>query len=177
MILQVTKVAMVSIVVLSAATCVNAASPNGARAFHKQVQPLLEKYCYDCHADGANKGSVAFDEFKSDQAVLDDHDLWLRALKNLRANLMPPARKPQPTAEEKKLIERWIKDSVFAIDPKNPDPGHVTLRRLNRVEYQNTIRDLIGVNFDAQTAFPPDDSGHGFDNMSDVLTLPPMLLE
>lgn len=162
---------------VSAGANLNAADPVGIKDFRKSIKPLLEKYCYDCHADGANKGSVAFDEFKTDKAVLEEHDLWLRALKNLRANMMPPARKPQPTAEEKKLIKRWIKDSVFAIDPKNPDPGQVTLRRLNRVEYQNTVRDLIGVNFDAQSAFPPDDSGHGFDNISDVLTLPPMLLE
>lgn len=177
MIARITKAALALVVGVSASATLNAAEPAGAKDFRKNIKPLLEKYCYDCHADGANKGSVAFDVFKTDKAVLEDHDLWLRALKNLRANMMPPVRKPQPTAEEKKLIERWIKDSVFTIDPKNPDPGHVTLRRLNRVEYQNTVRDLIGVNFDAQTAFPPDDSGHGFDNISDVLTLPPMLLE
>ena len=177
MIARLTRATLALVVGVSAGATINAADPAGVKDFRKNIKPLLGKYCYDCHADGANKGSVAFDEFKTDKAVLEDHDLWLRALKNLRANMMPPARKPQPTAEEKKLIERWIKDSVFAIDPQNPDPGHVTLRRLNRAEYQNTIRDLIGVNFDAQSAFPPDDSGHGFDNISDVLTLPPMLLE
>lgn len=172
-----TSVLLAVAVALSGSETCNAAAPGGVEDYRRNIKPLLEKYCFDCHADGANKGSVSFDEFKSEQAALEDHDLWLRALKNLRAGMMPPARKPQPTAAEKQLIEKWIKDAVFAIDPQNPDPGHVTLRRLNRVEYQNTIRDLIGVNFDAQTAFPPDDSGHGFDNISDVLTLPPMLLE
>jgi hypothetical protein len=66
---------------------------------------------------------------------------------------------------------------VFAIDPQNPDPGRVTVRRLNRVEYRNTIRDLMGVDFDTEKEFPPDDAGYGFDNIGDVLTLPPMLLE
>src|SRR5436190_17796931 len=63
--------------------------------FHKNVQPILEKYCSDCHADGMNKGGIAFDELKTEKAILD-HDLWLKALKNVRAGLMPPAKKPQP---------------------------------------------------------------------------------
>jgi hypothetical protein len=155
----------------------SAADVPGALDFHKDVRPLLENYCFDCHADGANKGKVAFDEFKTDADVLADRDLWLRVLKNLRAGLMPPQKKAQPTAAEKELVAQWIKRAVFASDPQNPDPGRVTLRRLNRVEYRNTIRDLLGVDFDTGTAFPADDTGHGFDNIGDVLTLPPMLLE
>ena len=154
-----------------------AAEPAGATEFKQRIKPLLENYCFDCHADGAKKGNIAFDEFKTDQAVLDDRELWLHALKNLRAGLMPPQKKSQPTAEEKERIAQWIKRAVFAIDPQNPDPGRVTIRRLNRVEYHNTIRDLLGVEFDTATVFPPDDTGHGFDNIGDVLTLPPMLLE
>ena len=149
----------------------------GAQAFRKEIQPVLKEFCYDCHGDGANKGKVAFDEFKSDDALLDNRDLWLRALKNLRAGLMPPPKKPQPGAEQKQRVEQWIKSAVFAIDPQNPDPGRVTVRRLNRVEYRNTIRDLMGVDFDTEKEFPPDDAGYGFDNIGDVLTLPPMLLE
>ena len=155
----------------------NAADAPGAAEFQKKIKPLLENYCFDCHADGANKGNIAFDEFKTDQDMLKDHELWLHVLKNLRAGLMPPQKKSQPTKEEKDQIERWIKNAVFAADPKNPDPGRVTIRRLNRVEYRNTIRDLLDVEFDTGTAFPPDDTGHGFDSIGDVLTLPPMLLE
>ena len=154
-----------------------AAEVAGARAFHQNIKPILENYCFDCHADGAKKGNVAFDEFATDQAVVENQELWLHALKNLRAGLMPPPKKPQPTPEEKERISQWIKSAVFKIDPQNPDPGHVTLHRLNRVEYENTIRDLLGINYDAQSVFPPDDTGHGFDNIADVLTLPPMLLE
>jgi hypothetical protein len=154
-----------------------AAENRGAAEFQKNIKPILENYCFDCHADGANKGNVVFDEFKNEQAVLENHELWLHVLKNLRAGLMPPQKKSQPTKEEKELVERWIKSAVFAIDPLNPDPGRVTIRRLNRVEYRSTIRDLIGVQFDTQSAFPADDTGHGFDNIGDVLTLPPMLLE
>ena len=149
----------------------------GTKQFRNEIKPLLTEYCYDCHADGMNKGNVAFDEFKTDQAALADRELWLHVLKNLRASLMPPPKKAQPTKAEKERIEQWIKSAVFQIDPQNPDPGRVTIRRLNRVEYRNTIRDLLGVEFDTATAFPPDDTGHGFDSIGDVLTLPPMLLE
>lgn len=154
-----------------------AADAKGVAEFKKNIKPILENYCFDCHADGANKGNIAFDEFKTDQTVLDDHELWLHVLKNLRAGLMPPPKKSQPTKEEKEQVERWIKSAVFVADSKNPDPGRVTIRRLNRIEYRNTIRDLLDVEFDTATAFPADDTGHGFDNIGDVLTLPPMLLE
>ena len=66
---------------------------------------------------------------------------------------------------------------MFGIDPQNPDPGRVTIRRLNRSEYRNTIRDLMGIDFNTDLEFPPDDTGHGFDNIGDVLTLSPMLIE
>lgn len=148
-----------------------------AAHFREKIQPILSQYCYDCHADGANKGGVAFDEFKSDDAILAKHDLWFNVLKNLRTGVMPPAKKPRPTSAERKQLEDWIKFEAFGIDPNHPDPGRVTIRRLNRFEYRNTIRDLMGVDFDAQTELPPDDTGYGFDNIGDVLTLSPMLLE
>src|SRR4030095_2377211 len=71
----------------------------------------------------------------------------------------------------------WIKKDVFGIDTNNPDPGRVTIRRLNRVEYRNTIRDLMGFEFQVEEELPPDDTGYGFDNIGDVLTVSPMLLE
>jgi len=122
------------------------------------------------------KGNVDFDELKTDEALLN-HDLWLKVLKNIRANIMPPEKKARPNDEERKRLEQWIKEFSFGIDPQNPDPGRVTLRRLNRVEYRNTIRDLMGIDYRVDVEFPPDDSGHGFDNIADVLTLPPMLIE
>lgn len=151
-----------------------AASP--AAQFRKEIQPILQEFCYDCHGDGSKKGEVAFDELKSDAAIVD-HELWLKALKNVRAGLMPPAKKPQPSAQQIQQLENWVKYRAFGIDARNPDPGRVTVRRLNRVEYRNTIRDLMGVDFNSTVEFPPDDTGFGFDNIGDVLTVSPMLLE
>jgi hypothetical protein len=154
----------------------SAAATDISAAFRKDIQPLLTEYCSDCHADGAKKGNVAFDELKTDDALLN-HELWLKVLKNVRAGLMPPEKKPKPSADERAKLEQWIKYSAFGIDPTNPDPGRVTVRRLNRVEYRNTIRDLTGHDFRVEEELPPDDTGYGFDNIGDVLSISPLLLE
>ncbi len=122
-------------------------------------------------------GKVAFDQLGSDQDLVGNTKVWFAALKNVRANLMPPAGRPRPTADEIKLLADWIKYDDFGLDPHNPEPGRATVRRLNRVEYGNTIRDLMGVDFNAEAAFPPDDTGRGFDVIGDVLTISPLLLE
>jgi mono/diheme cytochrome c family protein len=150
---------------------------DGADAYHKQIEPILTEYCSDCHADGAKKGGVALDQFKSDKDLLENRELWFNVLKHVRAGIMPPAKKPRPSDEQKIQLAAWIKSAVFQIDPAHPDPGRVTVRRLNRVEYRNTIRDLTGVEFDTEGEFPADDTGYGFDNIGDVLTVSPMLLE
>jgi hypothetical protein len=157
-------------------SAVTAGELSATAHFREQVQPLLVQYCFDCHGEGMNKGGIAFDELKSDEAILN-HELWLKVMKNLRAGLMPPQKKPRPNSEERNRLEHWVKYEAFGIDPKNPDPGRVTVRRLNRVEYRNTIRDLLGVEFDTENEFPPDDTGYGFDNIGDVLTVSPLLLE
>ena len=138
---------------------------------------MLENYCYGCHAEGAKKGNLILDEFKSDADMLGSHDLWWRVLKNVRAGMMPPPKKDKPSEEEIAALEKWIKYSAFQIDPEHPDPGRVTLRRLNRVEYRNTIKDLMGVDYRTDEEFPPDDTGYGFDTIADVLTISPLLLE
>lgn len=153
----------------------SAATP--AEDYNFKIKPILVKYCYDCHGDGMKKGQVTLDHYKSESEMLSDHDLWFRVLKNVRAQIMPPAKKDQPTPAEIAALENWIKSAAFGLDPANPDPGRVTVRRLNRVEYQNTIRDLMGVNFNTTEEFPPDDTGYGFDNIGDVLTISPLLLE
>ncbi len=148
-----------------------------AEQFTREIEPILETHCYDCHGYGGQEGSVTLDEFATPEAAVADKQLWFRALRMLRAGMMPPAEYDRPTPDELAALESWIKRGVFAIDPENPDPGRVTVRRLNRIEYSNTIRDLMGVRFDAQTMFPPDDTGHGFDNIGDVLTMSPLHLE
>jgi mono/diheme cytochrome c family protein len=145
-------------------------------SYSREIEPILDQYCYDCHADGADKGGVQLDEFKSDSDI-GNHALWWRVMKNVRAGIMPPAGKPRVPSEDMGKLMTWIKLEAFRLDPAHPDPGRVTLRRLNRVEYRNTVRDLTGIDFDTLKEFPADDTGQGFDNIGDVLTISPMLLE
>ena len=144
--------------------------------YRSRLEPVLDLYCLDCHGYGTSKGGVVLDEWDSDDE-LRDHELWLRVLKNVRGGVMPPSDEIQPDAEEREAIVEWIKTKAFELNPADPDPGRVRVRRLNRVEYRNTIKDLIGVDYDTSAEFPADDTGHGFDNIADVLTISPMLLE
>ena len=149
-----------------------------APEFAGEVKPLLETFCYGCHGNGKHKGGLALDGYKSMAALLDDQKNWGNVRQNLSDGSMPPDdEKKQPTLAERETIAKWIDAVVFAVDPDHPDPGRVTIRRLNRAEYNNTIRDLVGVDFQPADDFPADDSGYGFDNIGDVLSLPPVLFE
>src|SRR5436190_12650416 len=148
-----------------------------ASDFKKDVEPLLKNYCSDCHMDGSKKGSIALDDYQSLDAHLQDIKLWSALWKMLRADMMPPFKKAQPSADERQRITSWIERDVFKVDPAKPDPGRVTIRRLNREEYRNTIRDLLGIEYDVTDSFPTDDTGYGFDTIGDVLSLSPLLLE
>jgi len=148
-----------------------------ASRYRDEIEPIVAEHCYGCHGNGLKKGSVTLDAFATDEALFARPELWNNVLKNVRSGLMPPADKPRLAADEVAKLEAWIKRDAFDLDPAEPDPGRVTLRRLNRVEYRNTIRDLMGIDFRADEEFPADDTGYGFDNIGDVLSVSPLLLE
>src|SRR5438034_7413148 len=150
--------------------------PTGDAAFQTQVKPLLGKYCFGCHGE-KKKGDLDLRVYTDEASVLRERNTFAKVAKNLQAHEMPPEKKPQPTSEERELITAWIQSEIFKCDCDHPDPGRVTIRRLNRAEYNITIRDLVGVSFQPADDFPADDSGYGFDNIGDVLSLPPVLLE
>jgi hypothetical protein len=154
-----------------------AAWSDQANQYNKEILPLLQEYCYDCHGDGAKKGKLILDVHSNHADIVADDQLWKLVWQNLHRRNMPPADKSQPRDEEIDRILSWIEKTVFDHDLEKTDPGHVVLRRLNRVEYKNTIRDLFGVNIETESLFPADDTGHGFDTIGEVLTLSPLLLE
>ncbi len=148
-----------------------------ADSYKKDILPIFETYCYDCHGDGSKKGELSMDQYKDIDAMIADRDVWKRIRNHIDFRLMPPPDEDAPDDAARKKLIAWIDDAVFPVDPKNPDPGHVTLRRLNKTEYKNTIRDLLGVTINVDEILPADDSGYGFDNIGDVLTLSPVHLE
>ena len=156
----------------------NPVSSAQSASFEKDITPLLKTYCYDCHGDGLSKAGVALDDFKSAADVRKDRKTWEAVLTNVTRHIMPPEDGAVfPTQPEREVIAQFIERELFQLDPAHPDPGRVTLRRLNRAEFNNAIRDLVGVDFKPAADFPPDDSGYGFDNIGDVLSLPPVLME
>ncbi len=142
-----------------------------------EIEPIVQAHCYDCHGDGMDKGDFAMDKYQSLDAHFKDIAVWYEIWKNVRGNLMPPADKKALSESEKKKVLSFIERVVFKIDAKNPDPGRVTIRRLNREEYRYTIKDLFNVDFDVEDNFPADDTGYGFDTIGDVLSISPLHME
>ena len=139
---------------------------------------FLKKHCLACHTGEKAKADLRLDTFADEAALVKDRKTWMRVLDVLKAGEMPPEPKPKPAVAELDSFTKVIQ-TAFEKHDKNakPDPGRVTMRRLNRNEYNNTIRDLVGIDFNPAEDFPSDDVGYGFDNNGDVLTLPPVLLE
>ncbi len=155
----------------------HAAQP-GATPFEQHVKPVIAKRCYTCHNDRLSSGSLNLVPFMSAESVAQGRDGWEQILRKIRSGEMPPKGAPRPTAVEVKALTDYLTAEFEKADRNlKPDPGRVTARRLNRVEYTNTIRDLLAVDFRADRDFPADDSGHGFDNIADVLTVSPILME
>ncbi len=154
------------------------ADPPAKVDYQKQIAPLVKKYCHGCHGPKKQEGEMALHKYATEASVLKDQKTWERVLEMLKVRGMPPEDKPQPTDAERILLVEWLDKTLFHYDcEKADDPGRVTIRRLNRAEYNNTIRDLLGLDTDPAKDFPSDDVGEGFDNIGDVLSLPPLLLE
>src|SRR5262245_15139134 len=148
--------------------------------FKTKVLPFLKKYCLECHSGEKAKGGLMLDVYLNEAHARKDRKNWSAVQHIIAAGEMPPKKKPQPTKEEKEFIINWIENTLTKVDcsPSTlKDPGRVTIRRLNRAEYNNTIRDLCGVDFKPAEEFPADDVGYGFDNIGDVLSFQPILLE
>jgi len=156
--------------------CPSADAQSRDSHFHETILPILKTYCFDCHSGDVKEGDVQLDS-EDQAAFLGDKAFWLKVLRNVRSDMMPPRESQQPTKEAKRVLADWIHTDVFEIVSEDPFPGTAPLRRLNRTEYRNTIRDLMGVDFNAEVIFPPDDTGFGFDNVSEAMSLSPMLIE
>jgi hypothetical protein len=146
--------------------------------YAQAVAPVVTKYCGQCHRGDDAEAGISFAKYQDEAAMLKDRKTWERSFEMISNGNMPPADSPQPTAAEKAQLIEYLEAALFRIDcTKVSDPGRVTIRRLNRSEYNNTIRDLLGVAVRPADDFPSDDVGYGFDNIGDVLSLPTLLME
>ena len=163
--------------VLMSATSVRG-NDDATDSYQSKIEPFLENYCISCHDSRREAGGVAFDLFTGTDHATKSRKLWENVQRLVANGEMPPAKRTQPTMEEKDIFLQQLDETLLQIDCAGPKhPGRVTLRRLNRQEYNNTIQDLTGVQLTPADSFPADDVGYGFDNIGDVLSIQPILLE
>ena len=147
-------------------------------SFANFARPFIQQYCADCHGDEKQKADLNLEAFEGHPALYKKRELWESVRDMLAEREMPPEKKAQPSEEERIRMVQFINEELAKFDcAELSRPGRVTLRRLNRAEYNNTIRDLMGVDFSAAADFPLDEVGYGFDNIGDVLSLSPILME
>ena len=145
--------------------------------FAHTVQPFFAKNCYACHSAQIQTSGLNLQALTA-ASVTQNRDQWETILSKLSTGEMPPKAMPRPNDADLKLVTAWIRGEFDRADrTAKPDPGRVTARRLNRAEYNNTVRDLLGVDFQPADDFPQDDSGYGFDNNGDVLSLSVVQME
>ena len=151
---------------------------DGVPSFSEDGIPFLEQFCFSCHTGDQPAAELALNSFTDNPSLIENRDIWERVLDMLTTGQMPPPDSDQPSMPESEAFIAHI-EAIFehADRTAKPDPGRVTVRRLNKLEYKNTVRDLLGVDFNPTENFPADDVGHGFDNIGDVLTVSPLLME
>ena len=154
------------------------ASPAPAsKTYQAEVRPFLERHCIECHGAEKPKGDLRLDQLKPNFADAAGRERWQTVLKRIAAGEMPPKSKPRPPAPAIRAVADWIQGEVKIAEAARRAQGRTVLRRLNRVEYENTVRDLLGIHIDLQELLPQDSSADGFDNVGEALHTSSFLME
>lgn len=154
------------------------ASDPGLTSWQQDGWPLIQKFCIECHNQEFQEAEVDLSLMQSEGTASDNSEMWDRALQMIRFGAMPPEDATMPTEAERRQLADTIDRTLYKVAcDLRPKAGRVTARRLNRTEYNNSIRDLFGIDFHVADDFPSDEVGGGFDNNADVLSMPAMLLE
>jgi mono/diheme cytochrome c family protein len=137
---------------------------------------LLDRYCVGCHNQRAKTAGLTFDTMDLGR-VANDAEIWEKTIRKVRAGMMPPpgSRRPEPGVLD--AFARWLEHALDEAAAKHPNPGRVALHRLNRLEYGNSIEDLLGIRIDASAYLPKDDEADGFDNIAVALRVSPSFLD
>jgi hypothetical protein len=137
---------------------------------------LIHQYCIGCHNNTLKTAGISFETADPAKAG-DDAGFWEKVLHKLQTNQMPPAGLPKPPAESRQALVNYLETELDRAAALHPNPGRPTIHRLNRAEYSNAIRDLLALDIQPGNSLPPDDTGYGFDNIGDVLSMSPVLVE
>lgn len=148
------------------------------KAWDQRGWPLLQQYCLDCHNEFHQEAELDLSRFESLEGISSDGPTMKRVLNMVRFGAMPPEDAALPSDDERQRLGDLIDQSIYAVTcDTEPRPGKVTARRLNRAEYNHSVRDLFGMDLRPADDFPSDEVGGGFDNNADVLTLSPIQIE
>src|SRR5687767_796198 len=137
---------------------------------------IVNQYCVTCHSETLRTGGLSLETMDFNN-IGAGAEVWEKVVKKMRSGMMPPQGKPKPDEATRSAMVSWLESGLDRAAALKPDPGRPLLRRLNRAEYANAIRDLLALEVDPATLLPPDDSGYGFDNNADILGVSPVLLE
>jgi hypothetical protein len=148
-----------------------------AKPYDEHIRPFLVRHCLGCHGGEKPKGNFRLDRLAPDFADQVSRERWWAVLERVKAGEMPPKSKPRPAAKEVQLLADWITGKAEAAVAARRGQSRVVLRRLNRVEYENTVRDLLGVPVELKELLPADTSAHGFDNVGEALHVSSFLME
>ncbi len=164
-------------IVLTGVCCLQAAGLQDLVPSHTpSYRAVLDQYCVTCHNERARTAELLLDEANVEN-IGEGPKVWEKVLKKLRAGAMPPAGMPRPDQATYDSFATYLETALDSAAAAHPNPGRPVLHRLNRVEYTNAVHDLLAVEIDGETLLPADDSRYGFDNIGDVLTVSPALLE
>jgi hypothetical protein len=152
---------------------VRTADPDPDRA-SESASTFLKQHCQSCHSGNKPKGNFRVDSLTQDFDSRVNRDKWLTVLEQVKSGAMPPKEKPRPPVQDAKALTNWISERVEQVGAAQ---GRVGLRRLNRAEYENTIRDLLGVEIDLKDVLPADSATNGFDNSAESLHVSSFLME
>lgn len=141
------------------------------------IRPILARHCLACHGAEKPKGDLRLERLSPEFSDAASLERWRTVLKRIAAGEMPPKSKPRPSAEDIRTLSQWITAGVRAAEAKRSAQGRAVFRRLNRVEYENTIRDLLGIRIDLQDVLPQDGAAAGFDNVGEALHTSSFLME
>jgi len=169
----------VALPLLLAAACTASAAPDlTSGGFAKAVTPLFEDHCYGCHGDGEHKGDLALDKLALDFSTPQKLRAWIGVIDKMDSGEMPPKKKPRPAPAQVAAASGWLHAALYAADlHREQTEGRVVSRRLNRVEYENTVRDLLAVETPLKDLLPDENTAFGFDNIGAALDVSSVLME
>lgn len=154
-------------------------APYVAADLHRNVAPLLQKYCFACHDNDSSSGELNLEKLLTESPIVKNRDQWVNVIEQSKNHVMPPEDEAQPTSDERKQIVLSLHNAVYRFDYSEiRNPGYESARRMTHREYSNTVRDLFGIEIDVVDRFPDDlTASSGFENSANSLYIQPLLME